>query len=120
VTVRPYKSEHDNHFETACLCALLYGYFASVLAGALAQQSASLDASAAVCKLAVVLYSAGRVLRERCGQSCGQKWSRVAAGRDGAHGTAQSLPRDSGDAEMRELAQPLMSADAASAASSAL
>ncbi len=34
VTVRPYKSEHDNHFEAACLCALMYGYFASVRRGA--------------------------------------------------------------------------------------
>jgi hypothetical protein len=63
VTTRVYKTEHDNRFELACLCALLYGYFASVLAGVLAAPSATVNVSVAVCKLAVLLYAAWRVLR---------------------------------------------------------
>jgi hypothetical protein len=61
VVVRPFASAHDNLYEMAILCALLWGYVAMLLRGLTAASSGAarfIEVSTALVELAVVLYGA--------------------------------------------------------------
>jgi hypothetical protein len=97
MAVRPYVSTADNNFELACLAALLYSYFASVLAG-VSTATAPVAATVTLCKLAVVAYALACVaVRTRPGRLLWLRCRAIAAA------LASVKPARQADAEESEV-----------------
>jgi hypothetical protein len=106
IVCQPYASSRDNRLELVCLLVLLYGYFASVLAGV--APSAAVDASAMASKAAVVAYGLWRALPTR---------QEAAALARSLSALAGVVAADAGDDDTEDLAT---SADAKSDTEAAL
>ncbi len=63
MAVQPYRHARDNWLETACLLALIYAYFASLLQGV--APSAGINVALLVVRSAIVAYGLWPLVAER-------------------------------------------------------
>jgi hypothetical protein len=134
VVARPYTTPRDNAFELACLAALLYDYFVSVVEGN-EDPGSKAEISSAVLKAAVVLYAVWRSLsgcscnvdermpwrrwRRTSSTVAGASLSRLGGSRQDLH-ASQSALVPPGRPSLVLMAAPSMSRGALVAAASAI